>query len=395
MSLQRSLLRAFCLLVCCATQPTLAAAASAVAPDALARLEARLQTHSDAVQKLQQEFEFTQYKRQSSEEKLKQLQDEKRTREVQLARMKESLGDSPTAEQKEALDNEAQRIALADLAIKSSIAAIGRLERKEQELQQALAEATKNIAQTQKEISAAIARADAERQARDRAMQQQLAALQQENERLRLAMEEEARRAEEAARQAEEARREAARRAEEQALAMAAQLAAEQQAAVSTQTELATTAAPASAAAEATPPVAAALTNTAPAAPATVAKARVKSGRTPVVDDAPDLSQVVLEGEPPIYRDEDTIKVTIRSRSIDTPVTMVPIAPNLYRAEVSVDPGRAFFDVRNRRYRGYFPEKADNSPYVFYYDMSGERPKMLVLTKSNDEQMISNVKDPF
>lgn len=360
MSLQHSLLRTFYVFACfCAALPVV----STAAPNGVSRLESRLEIYAGELQKLQQEFEFTQYKRRSTEEKLKQLQEERSTREAQLIRLRESLGDAPSAEQREALENEAQRVALAELGIKSQIAAISRLERKEQELQDTLNATRSNISKTEKEIATAKARAQSEEQARNLAIQQQLAALKEENERLRLAMEEEARRAEEAARQAELAQIEAVRRAEEQAAALAAQIAAQQ----------------------------AAQEAAAPAAPSPEASTLA----SPVVDDTPDLSQVVLEGEPPIYWDEDTIKITIRSRSIDTPVTMLPIGPALYRAEVSVDPGRAFFDVRNRRYRGYFPDKQDSDPYVFYYDLSGERPKMYVRTKSNDDQVVSNAKDPF
>lgn len=354
MSLHSFLLRTFCVLLCSSITPFAASAAT----EAISRLETRLQDHAGELHKLQQEVEFTQYKRQSTEDKLQQLQAELKDREIQLVRLRAEMGSEPTAAQQEALDNEAQRIALAELSIKSRAAAIERLERKEQELQTAIASIRDGVAKTEREIAAVKNRQDAETQARNRAMQQQLEALQQENEQLRLAMEEEARRAEEAARQAELAQQEALRVAEEQAAALAAQVAAEQ----------------------------AASTTTAPTA---------QTAQTPQVDDAPDLSQVVLEGEEPIYQDEDTIKVTIRSRSIDTPVTMVPVSPNLYRAEVDVEPGRAYFDVRKRRYRGQFPEKSDSDPYVFYYDLNGEKPKMYVRTKSNDDQMISTAKDPF
>jgi myosin heavy subunit len=355
MSLHSFLLRTFCVLLCSsvASLPALAAA------NAIPRLEARLQDHAGELQKLQQEVEFTQYKRQSTEDNLQQLRAELRDREVQLVRLRAEMGSEPSAAQQEALDNEAQRIALAELSIKSRTAAVERLQRKEQELRDAMAGIRDGIAKTEREVAAVKARQDAETQAHNRAMQQQLEALKQENEQLRFAMEEEARRAEEIARQAELAQQEAVRRAEEQAAALAAQIAAAQQA----QTENA-----------ATPP---------------------PTANSPQVDNAPDLSQVVLEGEPPIYQDEDTIKVTIRSRSIDTPVTMYPVGPNLYRAEVNVEPGRAFFDVRKRRYRGQFPEKTDADPYVFYYDMNGEKPMMYVRTKSNDDQLISTAKDPF
>lgn len=354
MRLHPFLLRTFCALLCSSSVAPLLAAA---APDTVSRLESRLQDHAGELQKLQQEVEFTQYKRQSTEDKLEQLRAELKDREVQLVRLRADMGNEPTKAQQEALDNEAQRIALAELSIKSRSAAIERLERKEQELRDAMASTRDGISKTEKEIAAVKARQDAETQARNRAMQQQLEALKQENEQLRIAMEEEARRAEEAAREAELARQEAARRAEEQAAALAAQLAAEQE--------------------------------------ANAATATAQTASAPQVDDAPDLSQVVLEGEDPIYQDEDTIKVTIRSRSIDTPVTMVPVSPNLYRAEVDVEPGRAYFDVRKRRYRGHFPEKTDADPYVFYYDLNGEKPKMYVRTKSNDDQVVSSTKDPF
>lgn len=358
MRLNFSLLRTFCILLCTSLlAPALATASS----EAIARLETRLKTHAGDMQKLEQEMEFAQYKRRSAEEKLQEVEEELKEREVQLVRMRAEMGENPTDAQQEALDNEARRIALAQLSIKSRAAAITRLERKEQELQTALNTIRDGIAKTEKEIVTVKARQEAEIRARNRAMQQQLEALQQENEQLRIAMEEEAKRAEETARQAELAQQEAIRRAEEQAAALATQIAAEQQARAAEEQAVA-------------------------------AAAKVKA---PQVEQSPDLSQVVLEGEPPIYQDDDTIKVTIRSRSIDTPVTMSPVGPNLYRAEVNVEPGRAFFDVRKRRYRGNFPAKDDNEPYVFYYDLTGERPIMYVRTKTNDDQMISNAKDPF
>ncbi|MCR6652743.1 MAG: hypothetical protein NVV73_15250 [Cellvibrionaceae bacterium] len=351
------LLRAFFVLLCAGVLSAPATAST----EAVTRLESRLQNHTKDLQKLEQEVEFAQYKRRSAEEKLDEMRTELKEREVQLVRLRAEMGEAPTAAQQEALDNEARRIALAELSIKSRTAAITRLERKEQELQTALNNIRSGIAGTEKEIANIKAREQAETQARNRAMQQQLDALKQENEQLRVAMEEEARRAEEVARQAELAQQISIRRAEEQAAIVAAQIAAEEQ----------TRAAEEQAAKEA---------------------AQVQA---PKVEDNTDLSQVVLEGEPPIFQDDDTIKVTIRSRSIDTPVTMTPVGPNLYRAEVSVEPGRAFFDVRKRRYRGTFPEQTGTEPYVFYYDLTGERPTMYVRTKVNDDQMISTAKDPF
>ena len=348
-----SLDRIFChflLLVCWSPLPVLAAPAQPANP-----LQNPQEEHASRAQLLQQEYEFTQIKLRSTAEKLGQIQQELADKQAQLANLRVALGNTPTPEQQAAVENEAQRVALAELTLKSREAALTRLERKQEELRTA-------IEASEQAIAASRAREEAETKARNLAMQKQLQALQQENEKLRLAMEEEARRAqlaaEEAARLAEEARvaeevRQQAIKEEEARLAEEARAAKEA---------------------------------------ATGAKAAValrEGGQTT------DMSQVVLAGEPPIYQDTDTVTFTLRSRSIEAPVVMRPIGPKRYRAEVDVEPGRAFFDLRNRRYRGYFTEETDTTTYVFYYDLNAEKPVLSVVKKSVEDQMISNVKDPF
>jgi len=340
-------IRRFAVLTCLSTV-SLAAAANPI-PE----LEKRLQGNAVQLQKLHQEHEFTQIKRKSAQEKLEQAQRELTDKALQLANMRAAAGTEPTAEQKAFIDNETQRLALAELTLKSSTAALSRLERSEERLRESIAATEKSIKDTERDIANSRARQTADAKEREQMVLGRLQQLQEENERLRLAMEEEARRAQQAA---EEAARlaELARQQEEARLA----LEAAQQAAAQTNT--------------------AAVMNLAP------------KGET----EEQDLSRVVLEGEPPIYRDEDTINVIMRGRVLDKPVAFIPIGPNRYRAEVKLDPGRSFFDLRNRRYRGTFPGEEAQS-YVFYYDMSGEKPVLTVMHKTAEDQMISNAKDPF
>ena len=354
MSLDR-IVRHFLLLVCWSPLPVLAAPAQPANP-----LQNPQEEHASRVQLLQQEYEFTQIKLRSTAEKLGQIQQELADKQAQLANLRIALGNTPTPEQQAAVENEAQRVALAELTLKSREAALTRLERKQEELRTA-------IEASEQAIAASRAREEAEAKARNLVMQKQLQALQQENEKLRLAMEEEARRAQLAA-------EEAARLAEEARVAEEVR----QQAIKEEQARLAEEARAAKEAAE-----------TAAATGAKAAIALRDGGQTT------DMSQVVLEGEPPIYQDTDTVTFTLRSRSIEAPVVMRPVGPKRYRVEVDVEPGRAFFDLRNRRYRGYFTEETDTTTYVFYYDLNAEKPVLSVVKKSVEDQMISNVKDPF
>jgi hypothetical protein len=339
-------IRPFMFLVCLNSVP-LAALANPVA-----ELQKRLQDYTSQLQKQRQEYESAQLKRQSAQEKLSQAERELSDKTVQLAGMHAAAGSAPSPEQKAFLDNETQRLALAELTLKSNTAAVERLKRNEERLRESIAAAEKAIAETERAITNARARQDVDAKEREQLVQQRLQQLQAENEQLRLAMEEETRRAKQAADEA----------------ARLAELARQQEAA-----RLATLA---------------------------TAKNTAAGQNTPAVNLAPnnqgevDMSQVVLEGEPPIYHDEDTITVTMRGRALAKPITFIPVGPNRYRAEVRLEPGKAYFDLRNRRYRGIFPG-TETVSYVFYYDMNGEKPLLTVMDKAEEDQMISNAKDPF
>ncbi len=336
MKSQRFLRHLLCLLFCHAPY------ALAAPAESLADLQRRQEFAAGRIQQLQQEYEFTQLKRAAAAEKLQQALQERADKDTHLANLRAALGPTPSTEQQASVANEAQRIALADLTIKSQSAALTRLERKEEELRLALAEEQRVIGDTDAALAAARVRLEAETRARNLAMQQQLLALQAENEKLRLAMEEEARRAqaaEAAARQAEQARQqEQARQTQEAAAAKAASM-------------------------------------------------------TGLEEVTADPSQTVLEGEPPIHRDQGPT-LTLRSRSINTPVVLSAVGPNRYRAEVEVKPGVAFFDVHSRRYRGRFADGEEAAVYIFDYDTSAERPVLSVRKKSTD-QMMSTAEDPF
>jgi hypothetical protein len=339
-------IRPFVLLVCL-SPVTLVAQTNPIT-----ELQKRLQDHTGQLQKLQLEYETAQIKRQSAEEKLQQAQRELADKTRQLTGMWAAAGPDPSAERKAFLDNETQRLALAELTIKSNSAALARLERKEEELRGSITATEKSITETERSLANTRARQEADAKEREQLVQQRMQQLQEENEKLRMAMEEEARRAQLAA--AEAARlTELARQQEEARLALEAAKTATAQDAQSVMS----------------------------LAPAT--------GTGEV-----DMTRVVLEGEPPIYQDEDTINVTMRGRALNKPVAFLPVGPGRYRAEVQLEPGRSYFDLRSRRYRGTFPGE-ESLPYVFYYDMTGETPVLTVMHKAEEDQMISTAKDPF
>lgn len=295
--------------------------------------------------RLTRELEFARSKRQTTEHKLQGTERELKNKEADMQRLRISLGANPSAAESELLANEQRRIALAELEIKSLMATSVRLERKETELKSALAELEEQARITQQGIADAKERARQQSKAKQEVVKAELAALKRENERLRLAMEEEARRAQEAAAEAQRLA-ELAEKQEQERLAQEA-LAAERAAARE---------------AEADP------------------------------------SQTALDDEPPVHLGDDGAKVVIRSRSIAAPVTMEPVSPGMFQAEVVVEPGKAYFDVRNRRFRGYFPDADKPSTFVFIYDMSGEKPTFSVMSRdagSPDPQMISDSHNPF
>lgn len=322
-------------------------------------LQVKLERLDVQSQHLNHELEFTTSKRQSTEAKLKQSQRELKDREADLQRLRIELGESPSPLKTETLANEQQRVALAELNIKSLQAAVVRLERKEEELQAALADIATEKQTTTKAIANAQQRARAQANARAKAVETELEALKRENERLRLAMEEEARRAEEAAAEARLLAELAAKQQQERL----------EQEALEEQKRQAMAAAP---------------------------------GGEPAQKSVPQRpgTQDVQADEPPIHVGDDGMRVVIRSRSIEAPVVMKPIGPDLYQAEVVVEPGKAYFDVRNQRFRGHFPESEEPQAFVFLYDTSGENPSFLLKGRSGeseqrDSQIVTDSHSPF
>lgn len=303
---------------------------------------------------LNQELEFTHVKLQSTHDKLSQLQHELRTKEIQLEKLKAAIGDKPTPEQRDFISNESKRIDLGATAIKSRKAAISRLERKETDLSKKIARTETLLAKAQKGITTSKQDAQAANSAKAYRMQRELAELKKENEQLRLAMAEEAARTRSATAEAlllaqahEAAVKETERLTEEKALAEAA----------------------------------------------AIAKEAAKNKKLL----AQDQSQTVLPGEKPIYKKSDGRKVVIRNRGKKKSFVMRPLGDKVYEVEVELSPGKSYFDIRSRRYRGYFPESRGDTTYVFRYDLSDKKhPKLSVKEKVDDpNQMISNANAPF
>lgn len=321
-----------------------AGATPALAQDskALTSLSSKVAELDVQAQALKRELEFTQYKRASTEAKLHQTQLDLKEKEATLEQLQTSLPEQPSARDSERLGNEQQRVALAELNIKSIMAAVVRLERKEVDLRNELDALTTERTNTAERIANIEARSRAEADARARAAEAELAALKRENEQLKLAMEEEARRAREAADAAGEAQRAAELAALQEHQELQEQMRTENEA-----QQLEEQARQLQAAASSSP-------------------------------------AEVAEEEPPVYIGDDGEQVVVRSRSIESPVVMQPVAPGVYRAEVAIEPGRAYFDVRNRRFRGHFPDAEDPQTYVVEYDTSGEGASFSVRTKGED-----------
>src|SRR5687768_12227234 len=155
MCLQR-FISPFVLLICLSSASFLALA------NPLPELQKQLQDHTSQLQKLQQEYEFIQLKRQSAQEKLAQSQRELAEKTQQLANLQADAGAAPSAERKAFLDNEAQRLALAELTLKSSTAAVVRLERNEERLRESITAAEKAIKDTDRAMTNARARQEAD-----------------------------------------------------------------------------------------------------------------------------------------------------------------------------------------------------------------------------------------
>jgi hypothetical protein len=321
----------------------------------ITQLQTKLQTIDARKRDTLRELEFTRNKLQSTEKDLQQSERELKEKQADVLKMKTAIGMNPTPEQTEALANEQQRLSLVELNIKSLMAAALRLERKEEELQSALKKLDVDHVAAEQSITNAQQRTRRQAETQTQTTNAELQALRQENERLRLAMEEEARRAAQAT---AETKRLAAIAEEQQRLARQKE-------------------------------------REAAAAKAAMASAKPSA---PEVPDPLDPSQIAAPDEPPIYTGDDGVKMVIRSRSIDKLVVMEPIGLNLFKATMKVEPGRAYFDVHKRRYRGVFPESEQPQEFVFYYDTNGEKPVFSVQmgeTAQTPNQSVSDSNAPF
>lgn len=371
-----------------ATAPLLAQSPSA---KEVAALKSKLADLDVQEQKLAREIEFTRYKRESTASKLQQTLLDAQEKELALETLKASAGETPSEAQGEIIANEEQRIELAALNVKSLTASLERLERKEAELRESLAALESQKQNTNQNIARVQERARTQAVAHAKAIEAELAALKEENERLRLAMEAQA----------------------QQAAAARESIA---------QAELETASAPdndqttTQANAEQVPYTSddSAMDNYAAAIGEAFSTRRyaIDTGNEPnppepppaaePIDNAQSIAQTI-EDEPPVHVGDDGPQVIIRSRSIDEPVVMRAVGDNVFEAEVAVEPGRAYFDVRKRRFRGYFPDADQPQTFVFRYDGRGEDPMFTVHAKDRedgtqgeqDPQMISDSGSPF
>jgi hypothetical protein len=314
---------------------------SAVAADS----ESPLAAQATKAKRLQEDLDSLQAKKAAAQDKITSAQKNLSEKQSVLAKLRESAGSQPDDNIQANLDNEARRVALAELDVKFAQEAMARIDERAKTLQQEIAANRQAIHNAEKTVVASQARKEADILAQNQVMEQKLQALAAENERLKKAMEAEAKRAQ----QAEEA-------------AFALEQARLREADAATKAKVAKD---------------------------TKAAVALRENGQNV-----DLSQVVLEGEPPIYQEKNPIKMTLRSRHISGPVNFKPIGENLYQIEVDVEPGKAYFDLRNRRYRGNFAGEGA-AKYRFYYDLNGEKPVLSVEPAVKPDQMISTTKDPF
>lgn len=330
--------------------------------NAITALKQQITEFGTSVQQLKQEYDFTLYKRKSTEEKLQQSQNELIEKQNQITSMQQNLGPTPEQAALDAIDNEQRRIALAEINIQSTRSATERLARKEQELQSQILATEAKMSTAQNQIAQIEKKARDKIQAETLKMQRELAKLKSENEKLRLAMEEEARRAQAAKIESDRLAKEAAE-ADERAKALAADIAQGNRMQANTVKQL-------------------------------WEETNRKGGRSDVAED---LSQTVLPGELPIYKEKDERIVTLRSRTQSKDFPMRETAEYIYEAEITIQPGetRAYFDVKNRRYRGRFPESELPVTYIFTYDINqSSHPKMDVRIK-DPEQVVSNGEAPL
>lgn len=352
--------------------------------ESIRTLESDIKSYQSQKNSLNQELEYTRSKLKEAQRKLANVQREQKIKEIQLEKMKNSLGNNPTQEQREFIANEKDRIELAETAIKSRKAAVNRLDDKVDDLVKKIERADTLSKKAQNQIAQMkdqnLEATRAANSAMSYRMQRELEELRKENEQLKIAMAEEAQRTRDAQEKAEQARIEAEakarallvlkdnKKAEEEAAKAAQQLAEAEE--IKAKEDIA------------------------------AQESRDKQLLEEQLRNAKvaDASQVALPGEKPIYTRSDGRKVVIRNRGKRHSTVMMPAGKKIFKAEVVLEPGKSYFDVKRRRYRGYFPESAGTATYVFTYDLTDEdQPKLSVDYKNppESEQMVSDAKDPY
>lgn len=299
----------------------------------LARVTALEQEHA----RTQRELEFNQVKLKEAEQQLEEARRELALRQAQLSAMADDS--SP-----ELLKNEQQRRTVAQLTLRSQQALVERLARKQSELTAANQALDDKIAQMHSRI------ADDKDVAKQQARQQVAA---EARELIRL-------RAENAALKSSLAlERGRLVRAEERVAELAALADLRGQEIAQLEQEL---------------------TLLTPPQPQTANSAKP----------ALDQSLVVLDGEEPIYQGEDGERIVIRSHSLAENVVMTQIGPSLYQADLQVAPGKAYFDLHRRRYRGVFPEDYSGE-YRFFFDLkNADAPRLSVEKRDETSQVVTN-----
>lgn len=303
-------------------------------------------------QRTLRELEFNKVKHTEALKKLEDARKELSARKQQLQKMEQELDENAGDAAKELLENEKRRLAVAELSVQSQQSALERLERKQTELNKYIETSKSDI----ENIKKAIAQANDQEQRRARqqalATQRELERLKTENSDLKDVLARERERLAKAELRIEELVRTAdfKQRQIEQLEEEISQLKPPQD------------------------------------ADSTVLKTNKNF----------DLSLTVLDGEMPIFQEDDGEQMIIRSHSIDgKKLVMVQVGPDLYQADINMEPGKAYFDIHRRRYRGTFPENHSGN-YRFFYDVSDEeKPVLYVETATPYNQMITNSIEDF
>ncbi len=319
--------------------------AGALAQPSIAELNQQLGKHKASVVDMQEELESVQDKIDESQRALDLLRKELSDRQVQLASSKRALDADPGPNAERVWQNESRRVEMSKLAVEAREATLDRLRSKESELEQQLVNTERAITRTETQIRNA-------RQAASSARQQAEA---------------------DALRQAQEAAAAEEKAAQDAAAALAAEEAAARIQQAETQAEAARDAA------ANVPPVPPAVPSSDASADRT-ATATNNTG-TRGKRNAQDSTQTVMAGEEPIHAGDDGDALYLRSRNISEPVLMVEVEPNQFRAETVVSPGKTYFDIGGRRYRGVVTDDGQNR-YLFHYDRSNPgNPKLHIFKR--------------